>query len=80
MGWDELTEAERSVTRLVCERLTNKQMADRLFVAPATVHWHLKNIFRKLEVGNRTQLALIAVADAARSENHQVGPGSELEP
>lgn len=65
MDWDDLTEAERSVTALVCEGLTNQQIAQRLFVAPATVHWHLKNIFRKLEVANRTELAMKATAELA---------------
>lgn len=56
----ELTDAERSIIPLVAQGLTNKQIADRLFVAPSTIHWHLKNIFRKLGVHNRTQLALMA--------------------
>ncbi len=65
MDWDDLTEAERSVTALVCEGLTNQQIASRLFVAPATVHWHLKNIFRKLGVANRTELAMTVTAELA---------------
>ena len=56
----ELTDAERSIIPLVAQGLTNRQIADRVFVAPSTVHWHLKNIFRKLGIQNRTQLALIA--------------------
>ena len=55
-----VTDAERTVIALVGEGLTNKEIAGRLFVAPSTVHWHLKNIFRKLGVQNRTQLALKA--------------------
>ena len=73
MGWDDLTAAERSVVALVGEGLPNKQIAERLFIAPSTVHWHLKNIFRKLEVENRTQLALAAGArdldEVARNDN-----------
>lgn len=56
----DLTDAERSIIPLVAEGLTNRQIADRVFVAPSTIHWHLKNIFRKLGIQNRTQLALIA--------------------
>lgn len=56
----ELTDAERSIIPLVAEGLTNSQIAERLFVAPSTIHWHLKNIFRKLGIQNRTQLALMA--------------------
>lgn len=63
MDWDDLTAAERTVTALVCEGLTNKQIAQRLVVAPATVHWHLKNTFRKLGVANRTELAMKATGE-----------------
>ncbi len=70
MEWDELTQAERAVTMLVCEGLTNQQIASRLFVAPATVHWHLKNIFRKLGVANRTELAMKASRELASRRDH----------
>ncbi len=56
----DLTDAERSIIPLVAQGLTNRQIADRVFVEPSTIHWHLKNIFRKLGIQDRTQLALIA--------------------
>lgn len=50
-GWASLTPAEREVIRLVVAR--------RLFVSRSTVKTHLSHIFARLEVGNRTELALL---------------------
>lgn len=69
MDWDDLTEKERSVAVLVSKGLRSKQVAEQLFIAPGTVHWHLKNIFCKLGIENRTQLALIAVAEVAKQRD-----------
>jgi LuxR family maltose regulon positive regulatory protein len=52
---DPLTERELDVLRLLAEGLSNKEMADRLVVAPSTVKQHLKNIYGKLDVHSRTQ-------------------------
>jgi DNA-binding NarL/FixJ family response regulator len=37
--------------------LTNKGIADRLFLSPRTVETHLAHVFRKLGVSTRTELA-----------------------
>jgi predicted ATPase/DNA-binding CsgD family transcriptional regulator len=60
-GWDSLTPTERQVAALVSRRLTNAEIADRLFVSPITVKSHLSRVFVKLGVINRRQLA-VAVA------------------
>ncbi len=52
---DPLTERELEVLRLLAEGHTNNQIAGRLIVAPSTVKQHLKNIYSKLDVHNRTQ-------------------------
>jgi len=52
-----LTHRQRQIIRLVSEGLPNKQVARRLDVAEATVKAHLRNIFLKLRVDNRTALA-----------------------
>jgi DNA-binding CsgD family transcriptional regulator len=56
-GWDSLTNAELRVVRLVTEGLTNPQIASRLFVSAQTVKTHMKNVFRKLGVSSRAELA-----------------------
>jgi LuxR family maltose regulon positive regulatory protein len=52
---DPLTERELEVLRLLAEGLSNKEIAERLIVAPSTVKQHLKNIYSKLDVHSRTQ-------------------------
>jgi DNA-binding CsgD family transcriptional regulator len=59
-GWASLTAAERAVADLVAAGLTNRQVAARLFVSPHTVAFHLRRIFRKLEVTSRVELASLA--------------------
>jgi DNA-binding CsgD family transcriptional regulator len=49
-----LTERELEVLQLVAEGLTNREIARRLFISPATVRTHLEHVFEKLGVGSRT--------------------------
>jgi RNA polymerase sigma factor (sigma-70 family) len=55
-----LTHRERQIVRLVCDGLSNKEIARQLNVSRGTVKVHLHNIFQKLEISNRTVLATIA--------------------
>jgi LuxR family transcriptional regulator, maltose regulon positive regulatory protein len=59
----EVTPREREVLRLLAEGLTNQQIAERLVVSQHTVHRHVTNILRKLELPSRAA----AAAHAARS-------------
>jgi LuxR family maltose regulon positive regulatory protein len=52
---DPLTNREQEILQLLAEGLSNKEIADRLIVAPSTVKQHLKNIYSKLDVHSRTQ-------------------------
>ncbi len=56
-GWDSLTPAELRVAEAVGAGLTNAQAARRLFVSPHTVDYHLRQIFLKLGISSRVQLA-----------------------
>jgi len=53
----ELTAQEAQVTALVREGLSNPEIGTRLFISPRTVEWHLSNIFSKLNITSRRQLA-----------------------
>ena len=55
----ELTRAEQGVAELVVEGLTNKQMAEQLFVSHYTIDSHLRSIFKKLGVSSRLELKRI---------------------
>jgi len=56
-GWESLTEAELRVVGLAAEGLTNRQVAERLFVSRRTVATHLEHVFQKLGISTRTKLA-----------------------
>jgi DNA-binding CsgD family transcriptional regulator len=56
-----LSAREREVLAVLAEGVTNHELADRLFISERTVNRHLSNIFTKLEVGNRTAAARIAI-------------------
>ncbi|MFT4185787.1 MAG: response regulator transcription factor [Micrococcaceae bacterium] len=51
-----LSKRETEVTKCVAEGLTNKEIAERLYVSEATVKSHLVNIFDKFDVQSRTQV------------------------
>jgi LuxR family transcriptional regulator, maltose regulon positive regulatory protein len=57
----EVTPRERDVLRLLVEGLTNQQIAERLVVSEHTVHRHVTNILRKLDLPSRTAAAAHAV-------------------
>jgi len=57
----EVTPREREVLRLLAEGMTNQQIAERLVVSEHTVHRHVTNILRKLDLPSRTAAAAHAV-------------------
>jgi DNA-binding CsgD family transcriptional regulator len=59
-GWRAMTDSELAVARLVAQGLTNREVAEQLFVSPHTVSSHLRSIFAKLEINSRLALARIA--------------------
>lgn len=56
----DLTEREQTVLKAMAEGLSNRAIAEKLWVTEQTVKFHLTNIYRKLEVGNRTAAAHVA--------------------
>lgn len=57
----DLTERELEVLRLLAEGLTDKEIADRLFVSVTTVRYHVNNLTGKTGFSTRTELAVNAV-------------------
>jgi DNA-binding CsgD family transcriptional regulator len=54
-----LTRAELAVARLVATGLTNREVADQLYVSVKTVEYHLRNTFMKLDITSRRELATL---------------------
>jgi DNA-binding CsgD family transcriptional regulator len=62
-GVESLTASERRVAELAVQELTNREIAQMLFVTSRTVEGHLTNVFRKLEIDSRDQLAAALQSD-----------------
>ncbi|XVV16257.1 LuxR C-terminal-related transcriptional regulator [Actinoplanes sp. CA-131856] len=58
-----LTAQKQLIARLVAEGLSNRQIAERLYLSPRTVGSHLYRIYGELGVGNRHQLRALVVGD-----------------
>jgi two-component system nitrate/nitrite response regulator NarL len=64
-----LTDRERQIMRLVSEGLSNKEIGRRLNIADGTIKVHLHHIFQKLDIGNRTVLAALAISQNVNEGN-----------
>jgi DNA-binding CsgD family transcriptional regulator/tetratricopeptide (TPR) repeat protein len=77
-GVESLTPAERRVAGMAAEGMTNREIAQALFVTPRTVEVHLSSTYRKLAISSRSQLpqaldARVDHAGAARPEAVSAG-------
>ncbi|TXK41514.1 AAA family ATPase [Nonomuraea sp. C10] len=61
-GWDSLTETEDAVALLAVDGHTNRQIAEQMFLSVHTVAFHLRHVYRKLNIGSRVELTRLAVA------------------
>ncbi|MCU1658673.1 MAG: hypothetical protein JWO57_3329, partial [Pseudonocardiales bacterium] len=64
IGWLSLTGTEHRITELVAQGLTNRQVGAEMFISAHTVAFHLRHVFRKLQIRSRVELARLAVERA----------------
>jgi len=60
-GVETLTASERRVAQMAAQGLSNKEIAQTLFVTVKTVELHLSNVYRKLRIGSRRELGAALV-------------------
>ena len=51
-----LTEREEEIMELIISGISNQQIGEKLFISENTVKKHINNLYRKLDVVNRSQL------------------------
>jgi len=56
-GRESLTASEDRIAALAADGLTNREIAQRQFVTVKAVEWHLSNVYRKLDISSRDELA-----------------------
>jgi DNA-binding CsgD family transcriptional regulator len=78
-GWAAMTKSELAVAQLAADGLTNRDIADRLFVSPHTVNTHLRQVFAKLEVNSRVELTRLAI-ERISEESTRVAPPAVAQP
>ncbi len=66
-GWAAMTDSELAVARLVADGLTNREVAERLYISPHTVSGHLRHAFEKLGINSRVALTRMVSAHDERS-------------
>ena len=68
-GMASLTKREREIAELITDRLTNPQIASKLFLSKKTVESHIRNLFVKLGASSRVEVARIV------ERERREGPG-----
>jgi DNA-binding CsgD family transcriptional regulator/cellobiose-specific phosphotransferase system component IIA len=69
-GFEDLTEIQLNITKLVADGLTNRQIATQVYTTAHTVNFHLRKIFRKLGVNSRVELAGLYKSNRPRVASH----------
>ncbi len=73
-GMGALTKRELEIAELITDRLTNPQIAERLFLSKKTIETHIRNLFIKLNASSRVEVARIVERDRRERGGRAEGP------
>jgi DNA-binding CsgD family transcriptional regulator len=73
-GPDALTPSERRVAQMAASGLTNREIAEALFLTVRTIEFHLLNCYRKLRIGGRRQLSAVLLGAQAHDPPSRAAP------
>jgi class 3 adenylate cyclase len=68
---DDLTAQELTVSRLLADGMTTREAASALFLSPKTIEYHLRNVYRKLGIASRQELA-VAIGRAEPTQPQRI--------
>ena len=84
IGRDALTPSERRIAMMAADGLTNREIAQSLYLSLKTVEMHLSHVYRKLDIGSRAQLTdalgVSLKTEPARSSGRLRGPSGTSGP
>jgi NarL family two-component system response regulator LiaR len=66
----DLTDRERGVLSLIADGLSNREIAERIFISEKTVKSHVSSILSKLHLADRTQAAIYALKHGLATDNN----------
>lgn len=72
-GSSKLTERECAVIRMVLQGYSPSAIAEKLFISPGTVRVHLRNSYRKLDIGSQVDLHNLFIGALMRFEHYEGG-------
>ena len=76
-GWASLTDTERAVSNLVIQGLTTRQVAAEMLLGTPTVAVHIRQVYRKLDIDPRADLARILLERSTTITDSQAAPDQE---
>ena len=76
-GWASLTDTERAVSNLVIQGLTTRQVAAEMLLGTPTVAFHIRQVYRKLDIDPRADLARILLERSTTITDSQAAPDQE---
>ncbi|MFJ7266538.1 LuxR C-terminal-related transcriptional regulator [Streptomyces sp. NPDC099050] len=71
-SWSGLSDMERRIAYLVSAGMTNQQIANRVHLSAHTVNYHLRKIYRKLNINTRAELARGAASYSSRAAIYSI--------